>query len=409
MTVSLYKNLKKHQKIWVWIIAVLICGVNILGAYFEFTYIRNVVEVQQLRTAGVSIQGIVRNKRVISDPEGPDTYFITYEFAASGRYFKHEQQVKGDTYRALNKKDSIEIYYLPNNPQVSRVKGEFFPDFLEKTFLLIVFVLPIHGCAIWLPFSIVKRLLLFRQEFPYEKHLEDMKQTPLRETWKLSRQNLSEQPTQVDSWDVDIGLGFVILWIFATTAGWIVGVGGGLAVGIAATEALIPESVPSGGYSGLIGVVLAFLVALPLTAIAVGVAQGLVLKRFITWSRAWTIATIPAMLVGMAIAISMGNAPLGDAALGAIIGIVQWFVLKRHLPRASWWILASLGGAVLGRVLTPGEIRFSGVVMSGITHIAIQLLIPAAIWAAITGTTLTLLFRQAAAEKTGLPDDRNTM
>lgn len=395
MIVTLYKNLKRSHKVWLWVIAALVCCFNIVGALFEFTYIKNVVEVQRLRSTGVSVQGTVRDKRVIVDPEGSDRYFITYAFAASGRSVEREQQVKGETYRALGKNDSIEIRYLVNNPQISRVNGEFFPDFWEKTFLLIVFVLPLHCCAIWLPVSIARKMSLARRVIPF-----------------ATGPDHAEQSTQQVSWAVDVGLGFLLLWILATAAGWIAGVGGGLAVGIAATEALIPERVPAGeqsGLSGLVGVALAFMVALPLTAIAVGIAQGLVLRRSVTWGGGWIAATVPAMLLGMVIAISVGESPLGDAILGIIVGVAQWLVLRRHLPRAGWWILASLGGAVLGRVLAPDQVEFSGVVVSGVIHIAIQISIPATIGAAITGTVLMWLFRQAASQETGWSDDRDAL
>jgi len=48
-------------------------------------------------------------------------------------------------------------------------------------------------------------------------------------------------------------------------------------------------------------------------------------------------------------------APLGGSFTGALIGIAQWIVLRRHVSRAGWWVLASaLGGLVAGFLIIGG-------------------------------------------------------
>lgn len=44
---------------------------------------------------------------------------------------------------------------------------------------------------------------------------------------------------------------------------------------------------------------------------------------------------------------------LGSAALGAVIGLAQWLVLRRYLSRLGWWVLATMIGYVLLLTLGP--------------------------------------------------------
>jgi hypothetical protein len=68
----------------------------------------------------------------------------------------------------------------------------------------------------------------------------------------------------------------------------------------------------------------------------------------------WVFATGISMAIGMggtAMAIfkinSLGVLPWAIGLLGFLPGLAQWLVLRRYISRAGWWILATVGGFIL--------------------------------------------------------------
>jgi len=120
---------------------------------------------------------------------------------------------------------------------------------------------------------------------------------------------------------------FGLLWVLATTLGWV--------VGFAICEALkdFVESFRSDG--AVIG-------------ISVGIMQWLALRRRINGAGWWILASIVGFAIGKFMADAIAQAlsgtvglVLGGAAIGTSLGIVQWLILRRHVAQAGWWALAS--------------------------------------------------------------------
>ncbi len=117
--------------------------------------------------------------------------------------------------------------------------------------------------------------------------------------------------------------------------------------------------------------------------ILVGVLQWLVLRRYVTGSVRWMLASLGAAAVGALVVLGAGlvDADLGWVAgaglYGTLVGVLQWLVLRCQVARAGWWVLASTVGWVLaipagGVVGPPGW----------------------SVYGAITGTVLVWLLRQ---------------
>ncbi len=119
-------------------------------------------------------------------------------------------------------------------------------------------------------------------------------------------------------------------------------------------------------------------------ATVVGVLQWLILRRYVRRAVLWVPASLGAAAMGLVPVIAVGpsNGSLGllvgVVAYGTLAGALQWLVLRQHVARAGWWVLASTVGWVLA--LPVGD-------MAGPPGWAIH--------AAVTGTALVLLLRQA--------------
>ena len=104
-----------------------------------------------------------------------------------------------------------------------------------------------------------------------------------------------------------------------------------------------------------------FFVALLVVAIPFGLAQWLVLRRFIPVSPLWVATipiswflfyfiayTIPESLWQRADDEAISTLTFGYLVLGAVMGLLQWLILRRKLRRAALWILGSSLGVGLG-------------------------------------------------------------
>jgi hypothetical protein len=156
--------------------------------------------------------------------------------------------------------------------------------------------------------------------------------------------------------------------------------------GLGATAAVVVTLAPlMDGAPLAVGLVLSMLVAVAggaFEGLAVGIAQGWVLRttlpRFRVWPWAlatavgafiaWALGMLPSTIIGAsqgAQAASAAGPPpelfngpmvyLLAAAMGVVLGPVlavpQWFVLRRFLPRAGWWIPANCLAWALGMPL----------------------------------------------------------
>lgn len=117
--------------------------------------------------------------------------------------------------------------------------------------------------------------------------------------------------------------------------------------------------------------------------ILVGVFQWLVLRRYVTGSVRWVLASLGAVAASGLVVLGVGSfdANLGWVAgavlYGTLAGVLQWLVLRRQVARAGWWVLASTVGWVVALPL--GDITGP----------------PGwAVYGAVTGTLLVWLLRQ---------------
>ena len=74
-----------------------------------------------------------------------------------------------------------------------------------------------------------------------------------------------------------------------------------------------------------------------------------VLASVAGWLVGWLVAWIGAVAVGWMVA----WAGLG---IGTGVGVAQWLVLRERIARAGWWLVASVGGGVVGGLVSAGMI-----------------------------------------------------
>ena len=135
---------------------------------------------------------------------------------------------------------------------------------------------------------------------------------------------------------------------------------------------------------------------------SLGIAQWLILRRFIARAGWWVLASIVGLAVGFGVcsavlfaddfAQDVGFAIAGAVAgtvIGAALGIAQWLVLRRHVARAGWWVLASAVGVAIFETVDFAMQFDAGPVF----------LVGVAAYSAITGGVLVWLLRQPTAEE----------
>jgi hypothetical protein len=185
-------------------------------------------------------------------------------------------------------------------------------------------------------------------------------------------------------------------WTVATLAGYAVG-----------TLAILP---------GVVGLAYAaqpeILIGLVSGAViggALGIAQWLVLRRYIEMTFWWILACILGGMIGLSIGMALGDslalpavraatreaaagalpwrvilqAGISGALLGVMLGAAQWLVLRGAVRSAGWWIIVSGLGWMLGLGL--------GALIAEISNVLIAVLLTGAIGGAVTGLALQQL------------------
>jgi hypothetical protein len=103
---------------------------------------------------------------VEEDPEVPDKYYVRYSFSVGSKTFSNEHRTHGEDYRSAKENKELEIWYLPSNPDISRIGGKIHPDFLFFTVVLLILCIPYQGYSIYLGISRMRevRSVLRRSE-----------------------------------------------------------------------------------------------------------------------------------------------------------------------------------------------------------------------------------------------------
>ncbi|MCH8876689.1 MAG: hypothetical protein IIA89_07670 [Chloroflexi bacterium] len=218
-----------------------------------------------------------------------------------------------------------------------------------------------------------------------------------------------------------VGWGFWLGWVLASTVGGAVGVAvGGLTLFIFVAFAVDADLDVVG--KTLLGAV-GFAVFGAVIGASLGIAQWLVLRRQVSepassaspwpfswrllWEsdlgiaqwldarvipllrRTWVLASTVGGTVGVAVGGTVGEVVGGAVGvavaatvIGASLGIAQWLVLRRQVSRAGWWVLASTVGFVATFAVTS----------------AVSFVVGGAMGGAITGAVLVWLLRQPRPE-----------
>ncbi len=148
---------------------------------------------------------------------------------------------------------------------------------------------------------------------------------------------------------------------------------------------------------------------------SVGLIQWIILKRKVSLSASWILASIAGLAASELVAglvfwafgssRNIGVGSLGPVLIwiliytvgGALIGLLQWPVLRRKVKRAGWWVLAS----ALGWGLTPvfwGLMAIRGK-MWGFSLVGGSMFISGLVLGTVTGVVLNWLLRNGM-EKT---------
>jgi len=128
-----------------------------------------------------------------------------------------------------------------------------------------------------------------------------------------------------------------IEWVLASIVGW--------GIGFFVCEGLKPffyDITHLGGDGLIIGA-------------AIGIAQGLVVRRRIAPMGWWVLASALGFGVGKFLGESAaGGMPavvgslLAGAIIGASVGVAQWLVLRGKVTGAGWWLAANIAGWAIG-------------------------------------------------------------
>jgi len=194
-----------------------------------------------------------------------------------------------------------------------------------------------------------------------------------------------------------IGWGFWLQWVVASTVGMVVG----FIAGFLSLD-LIYDVLGDWLIYNVLGDWLDFLFLGIVPGLGVGVLQWLVLRRRVSRAGWWVLASaaagygILAGFIGYSESLSFGTLLrfTGVVALGgAVTGILQWLVLRSQVSQAGWWVLASTVGWGLS-VTVARAIPWGMDEMDALW----ALVVTGAVLGAVTGGALVWLLRRPVPE-----------
>jgi hypothetical protein len=132
-----------------------------------------------------------------------------------------------------------------------------------------------------------------------------------------------------------------------------------------------------------------------------GVAQWLILRRYLSWSGLWIVASLIGGVVAVLLAFKVENtlevnvpatmvAPVAALLFGTTIGVCQWFMLRQR-PWSVLWVGGSAVGAVAAGFTFSVSVFPLGIFIG-------EGLIRLTPYIAITGAVLIMLLRQTLGE-----------
>lgn len=136
----------------------------------------------------------------------------------------------------------------------------------------------------------------------------------------------------------------------------------------------------------------------------VGLAQWLVLRKYVNGVSDWIWAAGASWAVGYALGLLIINGLTGTGLdgfigyilFGAIVALVQWPILRREIPNVWMWILANVIGWTAGFFMSQLalDIFFNGPAINPIASTSVISGVSGLVAGAITGIALILIVRQ---------------
>ena len=180
-------------------------------------------------------------------------------------------------------------------------------------------------------------------------------------------------------------------WILANLIGW----AAGLAIGELFSPLAARIPIPWQHDRDLVSVYATII----LLGLSIGVAQWVVMRRYLTRPTRWITTTLIGYLLCVVIFVTFNsnrieldrakvwNNMLLLGLLGSAIGVSQWWVLRQHYSQAGLWVLASAAGFLffMWGIVTPSHSQGEFIIRSTISGV---------LAAAVSGVTLVWLVRQ---------------
>ena len=179
------------------------------------------------------------------------------------------------------------------------------------------------------------------------------------------------------------------LWL-----GWTLATAGGMLIGFLLAIPLV----------NVLDLILAQIAVPVFAGAAIGFAQWIVLRRYLTvgsrWvlgdGTSWVAGYILGLLLVQSLPSSIFVATIGYLFFGAIVALVQWPVLRREVPNALVWILASAIGWAIGfwasQAILP--LIFTGGLIEPAVSTTVIAVTSGLVAGAITGVALVWIVRK---------------
>jgi hypothetical protein len=136
----------------------------------------------------------------------------------------------------------------------------------------------------------------------------------------------------------------------------------------------------------------------------VGLAQWVVLRKYVNAVSDWILAAGASWAVGYALGLFIINGLTGTGLdgfigyilFGIIVGLVQWPLLRREIPNVWMWILANVIGWTAGFFLSQIslDLLFNGPVIDPVASTSVISGVSGLVAGAITGIALIRIVRQ---------------
>lgn len=136
----------------------------------------------------------------------------------------------------------------------------------------------------------------------------------------------------------------------------------------------------------------------------IGLAQWVVLRKYVNEASDWVLAAGASWAVGFAVGLlimsGLTNTGLdgffGYILFGIIVAVVQWPILRREIPNVWMWILANVVGWTAGFYLSglSLDLLFNGPTIDPVASTSVLSGVSGLIAGAITGLALVLIVRK---------------